>query len=381
MRRRGDGTPRYGWRHGSCSVRRAKSRNLPGHTKDRPNAEHLRVAGREVQGSLPIAGPRGRCCHRKHASASRRHGDGVLAGAVGLRRGARCARSAALRDPRRRHRHRRGPRLQRRARAASALCPGGVRRHHHQYPAAALGAGRRQPPPALDAERAPQCAARAPGDRQGALRGRGRRRLLDRCRHRPARGGRDDQAAAPRVRRRAAGPRAGRGAVRAAAHALRDGHGAAGARAAGVAVLPALSPRAVRRLRPALGWPGGRCVRARGPPLRRARRRRPAAGMHPARPRRRDAVLPARLHGPAARSPPQPRLPHEQRLARRRRRRLRRVRAHGAALARGGRPAHRGLLRRRVRTDRRGTCRAGRDAARGAASPRRGVPTCSAASA
>ena len=59
---------------------------------------------------------------------------------------------------------------------------------------------------------------------------------------------------------------------------------------------------------------------------------------------------------------------------RRRRRRSRRVRAHGAALARGGRAAHRRLLRRRVRTDRRCARGAGRDAAGGAASQRRGVP-------
>ena len=59
---------------------------------------------------------------------------------------------------------------------------------------------------------------------------------------------------------------------------------------------------------------------------------------------------------------------------RRRRRRSGRVRAHGPALARGGRPADRRLLRRRVRRDRRGARGAGRDAAGGAASRRRGVP-------
>ena len=53
--------------------------------------------------------------------------------------------------------------------------------------------------------------------------------------------------------------------------------------------------------------------------------------LHPARPRRRDGRLPARLHRPAARRVSQPRLLHRTRLALRRRRRRRGVRRDGAA--------------------------------------------------
>ena len=53
-----------------------------------------------------------------------------------------------------------------------------------------------------------------------------------------------------------------------------------------MAELPPLPPRRLRRLRPALGRPGGRRVRARRAPLRGAGRRRAARQLHPARPRR-----------------------------------------------------------------------------------------------
>ena len=99
-----------------------------------------------------------------------------------------------------------------------------------------------------------------------------------------------------------------------------------------------------------------------------------AARLHPARPPRRDALPPARLHRPAARRAPQPRLPHERGLARRRRRRARRVRPHGRALARGGRTADRRLLRRRARADRRRARGAGRQASGRSAPRRRGAP-------
>ena len=90
---------------------------------------------------------------------------------------------------------------------------------------------------------------------------------------------------------------------------LRDGRGAARDGPARVAELPPLPPRRLRRLRPALGRPGGRRVRARRAPLRGAGRRRAARQLHPARPRRGHRAVAARLHRPAARRLPQPRLP------------------------------------------------------------------------
>ncbi len=78
-----------------------------------------------------------------------------------------------------------------------------------------------------------------------------------------------------------------------------------------------------------------------------------AAGeLHPARPRRRHGRLPARLHRPAARRLPQPRVLHERRLAVRERDRGRRLRRDGAAVARRGRPDHRRLLRHAPRAHR-----------------------------
>ncbi len=102
------------------------------------------------------------------------------------------------------------------------------------------------------------------------------------------------------------------------------------------------------------GGPGGRRVRPRGRALRADGHRRADDQLHPARPRRRDGVLPARLHGPAARRLPQPRLLHGRGLALRSGRRQRRVRGDGAALARGGSADHRRLLRRRAGARRRG---------------------------
>ena len=117
---------------------------------------------------------------------------------------------------------------------------------------------------------------------------------------RAGRGG-NGSAAAPCVRRRAARSRGGRGPDRRAPDALPDRRGAAGRRAARLAVFPSLSPRAVRGLRPALGRPGGRRVRAGGAALRGARGRRAAAGLHPTRPRRRN-VRPTCATSPTCRS-------------------------------------------------------------------------------
>ena len=89
--------------------------------------------------------------------------------------------------------------------------------------------------------------------------------------------------------------------TRRAAVAVCHGAVAARHRASGLAVVPALPARAVQRLRAALGRARGRRLRPRGGPLRADGHRRADGQLHPARPRRRDGVLPARLHRPAAR--------------------------------------------------------------------------------
>ena len=140
--------------------------------------------------------------------------------------------------------------------------------------------------------------------------------------------------------------RPARDAVAPPAVAVLRRRGAAGHRPARLAELPPLPARAVRRLRPALGRPGGRRLRPRGAALRGARRRRAADQLHPARPRRRDGLLPARLHRPAARRLPQPRVPDRRRLALRARASAATEYAELARrLARGGRAGHRRLLR------------------------------------
>ena len=193
------------------------------------------------------------------------------------------------------------------------------------------------------------------GGRATRLRG----RVLDQRRRRLRRGREHDPAARAAVRRRAAGSDPARDADGRAAVAVRHGPGAAGHGASGLAVVPPLPARPVQRLRPALGRAGGRRLRPRGGALRADGHRRADDQLHPARPRRRDGVLPARLHRPAARRLPQPRLLHRRGLALRAGRRQRRVRRDGAALARGGSADHRRLLRRRARP-RRGRARAAR---------------------
>ena len=130
--------------------------------------------------------------------------------------------------------------------------------------------------------------------------------------------------------------------------------GLLGDRPARVAVVPALPARPLRRLRPALGRPRGRRLRARRAPLRGDGRRRAAHQLPPARPRRGHGLLPARLHRPAARRLSEPRLPTATAAGASTTGVGRRgVRRDGAALARRGRADHRRLLRRAPRAHRR----------------------------
>ncbi len=264
---------------------------------------------------------------------------------------------------------------------APRVRPGRLRRHLDQHLGPGLGGGDRRPAPvvgprharALDGRRAPRAAARPPGGARARARRRVRGRLLPQRRRRLRRGGRDDQAPRAPVRRRgrAARPRPARDPVAAHAHARRRDRGPAGHRPAGVAVLPALPPRAVRHLRPALGRPRGRRLRARRAALRGDGRGRAAHQLHPARPRRGDGLLPARLHRPAARRLSEPRLLQRSRLALHARRRRRGVRRDGAALARGGRADRRRLLRRAPRAHRRRRAAPARHGARPRATDRR----------
>ena len=237
-----------------------------------------------------------------------------------------------------------------------------VRRHHHRHLGPAVGSageraaavGQLRPAGALDGRRPPRPGA---GPRSGRRRAR-RRRLLAQRRRRRQRGPGDDPPPGPRLRRRGARPRPRGDAVARAPVALRHRRAAAGHRTARVALLPPLPPRPVRRLRRALGRPGGRRLRPRRAALRGDGHRRPAGQLHPARSRRRDGLLPARLHRPAARGLSEPRLPDQRGLAVRRGRRRRGVRGDGVALAWGGCADHRRLLRRHARPHRRRARRA-----------------------
>ena len=91
-------------------------------------------------------------------------------------------------------------------------------------------------------------------------------------------------------------------------------------RPAAVAQLPPLPTRCLRRLRRALGRPGGRRLRSRRAALRGDGRRRAAGQLHTAGPRAGDGLLAARLHRPAARRLSQPRLPLGRRAGAARRR-------------------------------------------------------------
>ena len=161
--------------------------------------------------------------------------------------------------------------------------------------------------------------------------------------------------AAP-VRRRAEPPDLdpARDAVAAHAHARRRDRGPAGHRPARVAVLPALPPRPVRHLRPALGRPRGRRLRAR---RRGASRRWASAALLI------NCIPPDHVAGMVSYLRDFTDLPlgvypnlgyYSDRGWRFDPRRGRRgVRRDGAALARGGRADRRRLLRRAPRAHRR----------------------------
>ena len=138
---------------------------------------------------------------------------------------------------------------------------------------------------------------------------RGGGRVQHQRRRRHARRPRDDPAAGASVRGRAARSDPARDAVARAQLDLRDRRGPARHRAPGVAELPALPSRRVRRLRRALGRTGGRRLRSRRAAVRGDGRRRAGDQLHPARPRHRHALLAARLHRPPARRVSEPRLP------------------------------------------------------------------------
>ncbi len=279
-----------------------------------------------------------------------------------------------MRDPRRRDRHRadqdrppppgprgggarlgpdRSARRSRRGRpGASQLHRRRLRRGLHEHLGPADGAARRRDAAvgvlrarALDGHRPPgrSPGARRRGRRRSRRRGGGRLQPQRRRRH-PGRA-RDDPPARPGLRGGAAGPDPARDALARAQLHLRHRGGAAGHRPAGVAELPPLPARGVRRLRRALGRSRGRLLRARRAALRGDGRGRARAQLHPAGSRRRDALVAARLHRHAARRVPQPRLPVGGRLAPGARGGRPGVRRAGDQLARRGRPDHRRLLR------------------------------------
>ena len=168
-----------------------------------------------------------------------------------------------------------------------------LRRHLHQHLGPRQRPAPRRPAPvghrgarALDGRRAARAPARAPGGPRGRPRGGVRGGLQPQRGRRHAGGARDRPAARAAVPRGAAGPDPARDAVARAGVDLRDRAEPARHGPPGVAELPALPPRRVRRLRPALGRAGGRRLRARRAPLRGDGRRRAAAQLHPARPRR-----------------------------------------------------------------------------------------------
>ena len=127
---------------------------------------------------------------------------------------------------------------------------------------------------------------------------------------------------------------------------VRDGRAAARDRAAGLALVPPLPPRRLRRLRPALGPARGRPLRPRRAALRGDGRRGAADQLPAGRPRAGHRLVAARLHGAAARRLPEPRPPGGPALALRRHDRPGGLRRARARLARGGRADHRRLLRR-----------------------------------
>ena len=113
-----------------------------------------------------------------------------------------------------------------------------------------------------------------------------RRRIRDLGIGQLAAAARYGRAARQRVRGGASRPRSARDAhPRPRPGDIRDGAAAPGDGRAGLALVPPLPPRCLRRLRPALGPARGRSLRPRGPQVRGDGRRRPAHQLPAGRPR------------------------------------------------------------------------------------------------
>ncbi len=173
---------------------------------------------------------------------------------------------------------------------------------------------------ALDGHRAPRRPGRAAGGRGGGPRGLVRRRVHDLGGGELAGAARDARAARARARGGSAGPdphgdddpRPGSGDVR-----VRPGP--ARHRAAGLALVPPLPPRRVRRAGTALGPAGGRSLRSGCPSLRGDGHRSAPDQLPSGRARARNAVVAPGLHIAPARRVSEPRRLHRPRVAIRRR--------------------------------------------------------------
>ena len=197
-----------------------------------------------------------------------------------------------------------------------------------------------------------RAAGAAGHDRRGA-----RRRVCGRVHdlrgHRVGRAARDGGSARTRIRGGSARPDPARDADADPRPCdVRDGRAAARDRAAGVALVPPLPTRRLRRLRTALGAARGRSLRPRRTAVRADGRRGAAHQLPSGRARPRDAPVAPRLHEPAARRLPEPRPPRRARVALRRARRAGGVRGARARVAGRGRADHRWLLRHDARPHR-----------------------------
>ena len=204
----------------------------------------------------------------------------------------------------------------------------------------------------LDGSRAARGPPRARSRGRRRAGGRSRGRVQHQRRRRHARRTGDDSPARTGIRARRAGPDPGRDADADPQLDVRDRRGPARHGPAGLAQLPPLPARGVRRVRRALGRPRGRRVRPGGPPLRGDGRRRARAQLPAAGSRHRDAGVAARLHRSTARRVPQPRVSVGRRLAPGGGRGRRGIRRARAPVARGGRADSRRLLWRRAGADR-----------------------------
>ena len=307
--------------------------------KDHPKREPLRVAARRSRGSAPhcrvIASG---CCHRsmpdappRHANHRRAPGEAALALRSRPPRPRRAAQRCVILDGRPRGDPRPGRGCSSRRPMRFATCTAasfgrGLRRDHDRHVAGPRrDCGTRRAARALDGDRAPRPAA-------GARRPPRRRRKGDSAVafslnadvDRPAAARRSgcSRARSPTSRPTSSSSRPcrsfGRRSSRPSRRSWRSGCrcGCPSAAAAAACAASTASTGAARRATSS-GAPRGASSRWR---------RGAARQLHPARPRRGDGRLPARLRRPAARRLPEPRLLHRRGLALRPRRRRRRVR-------------------------------------------------------